>query len=96
MTAEIKSCITMKVTESLYFGDPVHRFVRRFLQVFRGEAGMLGNPRQHFRSDLFTFMKCKNVIRPARTSKNTVGSPRLPFDGPTNAKQGSQDLMGSG
>ncbi len=57
---------------------------------------MLGNPRQHLRSDLFTIMKCKNVIGPARPSKNAVGSPRLPFDRPTNAKQGSEDFMGSG
>ena len=57
---------------------------------------MLGNPCQHLRSDLFTIMKCENVIRPAGPSKNTVGSARLPLDYPTNAKQGSEDLMGSG
>jgi len=57
---------------------------------------MLGNPRQHLRSDLFAIMKCKNVIRPTGPSKNAVGSARLPFDYPTNAKQGSEDLMGSG
>jgi hypothetical protein len=41
-------------------------------------------------------MKCKNIIRPASPSKNAVGSPRLPFDRPTNAKQGSEHFMGSG
>ena len=95
MTAEIKSCITMKVTESLYFGDPVHRFVRRFLQVFRGEAGMLGNPRQHLRSDLSTIMKCEHVIRPAGPGKNTVRSAGLSFDYPTDAKQSGEDLISS-
>jgi hypothetical protein len=57
---------------------------------------MFGNPRQHLRSDLFTIMKCENVIRPIGTSKNAVGSARMPFDYPTNAKQGSEDLMGFG
>jgi hypothetical protein len=57
---------------------------------------MLGNPRQHLRSDLFTIMKCKNVIRPTGPSKNAVGGAGLPFDYPANAKQGSEDLMGFG
>jgi len=57
---------------------------------------MFGNPRQHLGPNLFTIMKCKNVVRPTSPGKNAVGSPRLPFDCPTNAKQSSQDLIGSG
>ena len=57
---------------------------------------MLGNTRQHLWTDFFTIMKCENIIRPARPSENTVRGTGLPFDCPTNAKQGSEDLMGSG
>ena len=57
---------------------------------------MLRNARQHLRSDLFVIMKCENVVRPAAPSKNAVGGAGLPFDCPTNAKQSSEDLTGSG
>ena len=57
---------------------------------------MFGNTRQHLRPDLFTIMKCENVVQPARASKNTVRGTGLPFDRPTNSKQGSEDLTGSG
>jgi hypothetical protein len=70
--------------------------VRRFLQIFRGKAGMLGNTRQYLRSDLFTIMKCKNVVRPADPGKNAMRGAGLPFDCPANAKQSSEDLTGSG
>ena len=56
---------------------------------------MLGNTRQHLGHDLFSVMKCKNAVRPARAGKNAVRGTRLPFDGPTNSKQGSQDSRGS-
>ena len=57
---------------------------------------MLSNARQHLRSDLFMIMKCENVVRPAVPSKNAVRGAGLPFDYPTNAKQSSEDLTGSG
>ena len=57
---------------------------------------MLGNARQHLRSDLFMIMKCENVVRPVVPSKNAVRGTGLPFDYPTNAKQISEDLAGSG
>jgi len=57
---------------------------------------MLGNTRQHLRSDLITIMKCENVVRPARASKNAVRGAGLPFDHPTNSKQGIEDSPGSG
>ena len=75
--------------------DPLQLIVRRFLQIFRRKAGMLGNTPQHLRPDLFTIMKCENVVRPARASKNAVRGTGMPFDGPTNSKQGSKDLTGS-
>jgi hypothetical protein len=56
---------------------------------------MLGNTRQHFRPDLFTIMKCENVIGPAGASKNAVRGARLSFARPANSKQGSEDLTGS-
>ena len=57
---------------------------------------MLGNARQHLRSDLFMIMKCENIVRPTGPSKNTVRGAGLPFDCPTNAKQSTEDLTGSG
>jgi hypothetical protein len=75
--------------------DPLQPTVRRFLQIIRGKAGMLGNTHQHLRSDLITVMKSEDVVRPARASKNSVRGTRLPFDRPTNSKQGSEDLTGS-
>jgi len=57
---------------------------------------MLGNASQHLRTDIFTIMKCENVVRPARAIKNAVRGTGLPFDRPTNSKQGSEDLVGSG
>ena len=54
---------------------------------------MFGDPGQHLRADLFSVMKCKNVIRLAETCKDTMGSAVLTFDCPTGAKQGSEDLL---
>jgi hypothetical protein len=54
---------------------------------------MLGNPRQHLRSDLFTIMECENVIWPAESRKDTMRSAGLPFNYPTNAKK-QQGLEG--
>gem|GEM_PF-1351977 len=48
---------------------------------------MFRNPCQHFRTDLFTIMKGENIIRPTRTSKNTMRCTRLSFDHPTNTKK---------
>ena len=53
---------------------------------------MLGDPCQHLRAYFFTIMEYKNVIRPM-TEKNTMRSAVLPFDYPTNAKQGSEHLL---
>jgi len=57
---------------------------------------MLGNTRRYLQSDLFTIMKCKNVVRPVRTRKNAVRVTGLPIDRPANSKQGRKDLTGSG
>lgn len=57
---------------------------------------MLGNPRQHLRSDLFTIMKSEHVIRPAGSRKDTVTSASLAFDYPANAKKSGEDLGGAG
>ena len=54
---------------------------------------MLGDPYQHLLAYFFMIMKSKNVIRPIGTDKNTMGSAVLPLDYPTNAKQGSEDLL---
>ena len=54
---------------------------------------MLGDPCQHLRAYFFTIMECKYVIRPTGTGKNTMRSAVLPLDCPTNAKQGSEDLL---
>ena len=66
--------------------DPLQPIVRLSLQIVRGETGMFGNTRQHLRPDLFTLMKCKGEVRPARTSKHAVRGAGLSFDCPTNAK----------
>jgi len=54
---------------------------------------MLGDPCQHLRAYFFTIMECKNVIRLIGTGKHTMRSAVLPLDYPTNAKQGSEDLL---
>jgi hypothetical protein len=81
--------------EPILGGDPLQPIVRRFLQIFRGKTSMLGNTCQHLRPDLFTIMKWENIVRPSRASKNAVRSTGLPFDRPTNSKQGKEDLTGS-
>ena len=53
---------------------------------------MFGYPGQHLRADLFSLMKCKDIIRPARTGKNAMGSAVLSFDCPADAEQGSEDM----
>jgi hypothetical protein len=62
-------------------------------QVFRSKACMLGDPRQHFRAYFFTIMECKDVVRPTGTDKNPMRSAMVPFDDPTDAKQGGEDLI---
>ena len=49
-----------------------------------------------FRADLFAIMKCENVVGPTDPGKNAMRGAGLPFDRPTNAKQGSEDLTGFG
>ena len=61
------------------------------LKVFRFEASVFGNARQHFRTDFFPLMEGEHHIRPAVARKNPVRSATLPFDGPTNAKRGGED-----
>ena len=67
-----------------------------FSQIFRRQAGMLGDTCQHLRSKLLLIMKCENAVGPTYPSKHAVRSARLPFDRPTNAKQGSEDLTSFG
>ena len=57
---------------------------------------MFGDPRQHLWPDFFPFMECEYIIGPTGPRKNTVRGAGLPFDDPTNAKQGSKDLIASG
>ena len=54
---------------------------------------MFGDPGEHLRADLFSVMKCKDVVRPAGTGKDTMGSAVLPFDCPADAEQGSKDML---
>ena len=54
---------------------------------------MLGDPCQHLRAYFFSIMECKKVIRPIGAGKNAMRSAALPFDYPTNAKQGGEDLL---
>ena len=75
---------------------PMCHVVWRFLQVFGGKTGMFDNPCQHLWSDFFPFMKCEYIIGPPGPSQNTVRGAGLSFDDPANAKQSSEDLIGSG
>jgi len=54
---------------------------------------MLGDPCQHLRAYFFTIMECKYVITPTGTGKNAMCTAVLSLDCPTNAKQGSEDLL---
>jgi hypothetical protein len=56
---------------------------------------MFGNASQHLRPDLFAIMECEYVVRPARASKDAVSGTGLPFDRPTDSKQGRENLAGS-
>jgi hypothetical protein len=54
---------------------------------------MLGNPCQHSWAYFFAVVEGEYVLRPTGTGKNTMGTAVLPLDCPTNAKQGSEDLL---
>ena len=54
---------------------------------------MFGYPGQHLRADLFSVMKCKNVVRPAGTGQDTMRSAVLPFGCPADAEQDSEDML---
>lgn len=44
----------------------------RRLQIFRAEASMLGQPREHPRADLFVVVKCEHDIGPALAGKRSM------------------------
>ena len=54
---------------------------------------MFGYPGQHPRADLFSLMNREDIIRPALTGKDTMGSAVLSFDCPADAEQGSEDML---
>ena len=72
--------------EATPIADSLQPIVPRYLQPIRGKTGMLGNTRQHLRSDLFAIMKCKDEVRSARASQHAVRGAGLLFDWSTNAK----------
>lgn len=67
-----------------------------FLQVFRGETSVFSDPRQHFGAYLVTVAKRENIIGPTGAGENTMRGAALPFDCPTDTKQGGEYFWGSG
>ena len=62
-------------------------------QVFGGKARMSCYPNQHLRADLFSVVKCEDIIRPGGTGKDTMGSAVRLLDCPADAESGSEDML---
>jgi hypothetical protein len=65
------------------------------LEIVRREAGVLGDTRQHTRSDLFIIVKAEDVVGPARPTQCAMGA-GAPLKSPANPKQGGIDASGFG
>lgn len=57
---------------------------------------MLGNPREHVRTNLLVLVECKDVIGPTDPLQDPVRPTRLTLDAPADPQKGSQDSPGFG
>ena len=60
------------------------------LEVARGEASVLGDAREHPRTDLVGIVKREDVFCPSGTTERAMRA-ALPFDAPSDSQERGQD-----